>query len=507
MDMPVTITAMTYTGSSSNVQTTMVKIGVIKTIVLFAPATTVSKNETPELSFEAYDQFGNKLTKYVDVYGAVGSPLLTLTGVTVTEKTDGTAKFEVAAASTVNKGIANLSVSVINSGKMSQLTINVQDEAKPVRVAVDASVLVKTMEFELLGAEQDFDFGESGGGVLVYDQYDREIDTDDMATLFAAGGKTYTVKLTSSDVAKLTMGLNGGAQGVTQTLTASTDYTTLKAAGLGSATLTVELLENATVVDTASTTLNVVDADDVKSYELEKVSSAIYTSVANGSAAVARDSRYDATPAVYGKTSAGAKVLLEGTPLVGASLTNTNDFVFGSGFTGATSAAYAYDAVKVNATKLDDPAKTSAETTLTVNVLHNGAVRTLTTGITSSTAAPVAASISTSGVGSDDAITLSALVNGDGLDGQYLVDYMPQNGLSATAPFKFRITDQYGSRAMAFAQFRVAKAADGGSVTDIVFDANGQIDAATSLVDGASYWISAITDNGLVKTVKVTTNY
>ena len=483
MDMPVSITAMSYAGGTSTVQTTIVKAKTVNTITLFAPANTVAVGETPTIEFEAYDQFGNKVTKYSDINGKV-----TFTGLTLSEKTDGSGKLTVSAP--LVKGVTTLSAVVSNSGKMSMITLNVQDAAKPAKIVLNSGEFVNAME---VNATQNLVVGE-GEGIEVYDQYDRKMEDADVTTAFG-GGAAYRIDITNTASAKVAIGTATLNNIGTSVLTA--------AATEGSDTISVTLRDvvNATNLSTVQISFSVIKTTDIVDYTINEVTSPIYTSIGRtaGAANAARavDTRYDAEYKVYGKTSSGAKVLLAGTPVNNAYVSNTEDFV-------VTTSNGAYDVTRVNAIRPIDPAKTTAETKVTVNLLHNNKLTALTTNLTSSTAAPVAKSIAVSSASNDMDSATQAETHG-----LYLVDYVASTGAAApAASFRFRITDQYGSRAMAFTAFHVAKATNAAGATiatnGITISAEGQVTVTGAHAAGNSYWISASTNNGLVKTVKLT---
>lgn len=478
MDMPVSITAMSYAGGTSTVQTTIVKTKTINSITLLAPSETVAAGETPTIEFEAYDQFGNKVTKYSDINNKVS-----FTGLTLTEKTDGTAKLTTSAA--LVKGTTTLTAVVSNSGKMSTLTLNVQAAAVPSKLVLDNSSIVYAME---VNAVQTLTLDEDEA-IMVYDQYDRQIESADIDTLFAAGA-AYKVTVAAAGT-KVTSNVAN--------VTAVGDIDLTAAATEGSDTVTFSLVDvvNSKTLSTVQVSLAIIKTTDIVDYTINTVDSPIYASIATGGAARAVDSRYDAEMEVYGKTNSGAKVLLAGTPVDMAYVSNTDDFVI-------TTTAGAYDVVRVNAIKPADLTKTGAETVLTINVLHNNKLTALTTPIKSSTAKPVAKSISTTSADNDDDVATQAQTNG-----LYLVDYNYTTGAAnPSASFKFRISDQYGSRAMQFTSFKVVKATDntGASTvtTGLSISSAGQVTVTGTHVAGNSYWISASTDNGLVKTVKLT---
>jgi len=507
MDMPVTITAMTYTGKSSQVQTTMAKAKKIHSITLLAPSATVAIGERPEIGFEAYDQHGNRITKYSEIKTFVSE-----VGFDITQKVDGTAKFKLTAAATANKGVTTLTSVVNATGKMSTININVQDVAKPSRLAIDTTPIVTAMEH---GATQKVGLvdGEDGE-IKIYDQYDREMDKDDINNAFTTGilvqtptgpvTKTYAVVATSTS-AQVTL---GGTLA-----TASSDVTvTANASSGGAGTIQFTLVDTAAptvALSTVSTSIAVIQTTDIIDYTINPISAAIYTSNQAGDTTTwtDREKAYAANPKVYGKTNSGAKVLLAGSPIVGTSVDNTDFYV--------TVATGNFKAVKVMANKFTDPAKTGSTTKVTLSLLHNGKLTAVSTDIKSTTVAPYSVDIITEGDSlSDDVVTGVAAT---ALNGRYVVGYTPAPGDAATVAadptatpavvgnntglhFIFKNKDQYGKYAQPFANFYISQQT--GTFGSLSINADGQLTVTTPSA-GASFVITGVTTNGLVKNVKV----
>ena len=494
MDMPLSITAMSY-GGTSTVNTSLVKSKEVDTIVLMAPEETVAVGETPDIAFEAYDQFGNKVTKFADIVKAVS-----FTNIHISENTDGTARLQASKGDNgqdtltkLSEGTIALAANVKNSPKMARLTLNVQKPAVPSKLVLNKDDIVSAME---TGATQDITIDE-GEAVTVYDQYDREIESDDLDTFLKTGGYTVAVNSTS----------NGAISVGTYAFNAAGNDETLTAGTAGSGTVTFTLLKGAKSLSTVSMSFAVVKTDDIVDYTISDVDKAIYTSMKNLADVKDSDTRYDATYEVYGKTNSGSKVLLadkdaNGYDLVDSvSVSNTDDFYVASAGKGG------YDYASINAIKPVDQTKTGAETTVTVNIFHNKKLISKTSTLKSSTVKPVASKITTTGA-TDEAFTISVA----DLTGAYLTDYTTAGASVAKSAkdtvtgdtLRFRITDQYGSRAMNFSSFKVVKSEGAGSsITDLTLSGN-QVTAVAAAASGKSYWISASTSNGLVKTIKVT---
>ena len=228
----------------------------------------------------------------------------------------------------------------------------------------------------------------------------------------------------------------------------------------------------------------------------------MYTDHTSGVAtATLRQVDYEFNPTVYGTTSTGAKVVLRGTPLLGATV-DSSDFTVVKGANGGAS-----DNVEVVANTLADATKTGSSTTLSVTLMGaDGAIHTVTTPIKSSTSAPVASALgvtcdtSLAGISqSDDVITVT-LADADALGikaNNYISKYDATSGNGTHAAFYFAPTDQYGQTSMPLSQ--VVVVSDGG--TGLAVDSTGMITIAPTATGTAT--ISAVV-GGLVKTIQVT---
>lgn len=497
VDMPVTITAMTYAGKTSTVQTTLAKAKVLNNITLLAPSATVAANETPEIGFEAYDQHGNRITRYSEIAPFVNSPQQ---GFTIEEKVDGTAKFVMTG---VPKGLTTLSVVVSATGKMSTLNINVQDTAKPSRLAIDNSVLVAAMED---GATQSIGLvGSTPKGIKVYDQYDREMSKGDITANFeASAGVTvgkYHIAITNNtnQVGIDTAEFDAGDDVLGLTATA--------AAG-GSDSVKFTLKERTAtgfkIHSEVTASMAVIKTVDIVDYTMSTFDKPIYASI---NANTAQEQAYKAEVEVYGKTRGGAKVILAGTPILGSAVENAVDFAVlnGSG---------AWDAVTIVANATLTPARPSATTLVSVNLFHNDKVSALTTNLESSYVAPTAKTIvATASTGytlSEDKMSLT-VAQFNGMSTKSLVLFDGAGAATATlskAPFTFKITDSYGKTAMLPAQFKInivkANVANTTAMTVSTTPATYGIITASGATAGDVVYVTGITNNGLIKTVKIT---
>lgn len=478
IDIPVTITAMTYTGKVSSLNLTLRKASAVDTFVIKAPAYNIAINETKEIPFEAYDQNGGSLTKFSDLEG------ITLTGATLSANVDGTAVLK-----NIPKTIEGPTVitALTPSHNYSFKTFNILKAVYAKTLALSSSDLTRPVQ---AGDIRRLDFGYDWGGLSVKDQYDRLID-------MTGGTDTYRVQATSNNPAVVSV---AGIAKVGQ------NQILITAVAPGTATVTLELVSNenpSAVIDSKSTTLLVLKDDEIKGYVMDKVSNPLYagTDLSN---ITGRDSDYEANPIVYGTTVSGTKVELVGTPIVGATLDNTQDFAL-AGSVGA------YDSVIVYAGKLAANV-TESTTNLTVMILGNdGIIHSLNTPIKSTNAMPVANSIhmnidptdSVKGVSLDpDGNTLRVSIASGALAPNKVMQRFDANGSSSNrAEVYFYAYDQYSS---GIKLGRIFKVDSSSTLSDAQFDvtSDGTI-IGTGPVVGGTVTLTGVTSNGLLKTIKV----
>ncbi|WP_018212309.1 cell wall-binding repeat-containing protein [Desulfitobacterium hafniense] len=502
MDMPVVITGMTYTGKTSSLDLTLKKPSALDSLTLMAPAYDIAVTESKAIPFTAVDQDGDPVTKYDDIVDEV-----TFSNATLYKNVDGTATLK----NTKQNNDGPLVVTAMTkTGKYSTLTLNIQKVAKADKLTLDSSVLVSAME---VGASQSIDVGYDAGGLEVKDQYGRTMDLV---------GEPGDYEVTASVSANAPFTVSGSAYG--------RDAITINAGGAaGSGTVTFSLVDRTnpgTAIDSKSFTVSVLTNDDIKGYTIATIDKAIYTSATTTTTSAtltAADKDYAASPKVYGKTSAGAKVVLAGN-VVGNVYVDSGNFI-------AYKKDSTYEGVRVVAKKFSDPAKTEGSATLTVVLNTPDGIETLTTPVKSTTAAPVAETIdvnvttapaagqTVSGISytNGDTITIdTSLVTIDTTTNPYITRH-GLNGAEVTrAPFYFYAKDQYGKKAMSLAQISVVgnvieKDDDGVVVNNNVanafeIDENGKITTFNPPgTAGHTYSvkITAVTTNGLVKTIEL----
>lgn len=491
IEMPVVITAMTWTGKTSQINTTLKKQAEVDTFTLFAPSESIASDESKEIPFIAKDQNGNEITKYSDLNDKVD-----LQGAYFERQSDGTAK--VKNDKVINNGtnpIPHVISAVTKTGHYSSITVNIQKPAIADELKLDTAVLKSIMQAQSVagnGATQSIDFGWDNGGLAVKDQYGRDID---MTTL-----DNHDYKVVASSTNSAVIKLNS-----TEATTGQTNIA-IQAVGVGSATVKFELKDaSGKVIDTKSQVFTVLADKDIKDYTIDTVAKPIYVVNTKGSSVTDAEAEYKANPKVYGTTSTGAKVVLRGNAVEGATVTN-DDFTVFSGAEGGN-----YKSVKVVANKLDDLAKTGSSTTLTVTILGaDGLIHTVTTDIASSTEKPKAVSMdayvetSVLGISRDgDVVTLAPQGRSYAdLLGNNLTKYDPATGAKSKQNVYFCPVDQYGKEGSELSRVAIVEAETtrvAGSTFAV--DKTGKITGTA--MKGDEITITGVTSNGLIKTIKL----
>lgn len=514
MDMPVTITAMTTTGKVSTLNVTLKKQAALDTFTLVAPSFDIAIKETKEIPFLAYDQNGKQITKHSELKNEV--TFSDTNRMNLVENVDGTAKLVV--GSWTAKG-PQIITAMTKSGKLSTLTLNIQDAVKADQLEVSNSKI----NYLTKNATQEYDFWDKGG-LTAKDQFGRTMDMQ------SYNKYSYKVKANSNDTNVVTVaGTDPGA---------GTGKLTLTAVNPGTATITFELYESSNptqIISTKTLTYTVVDAKDVVGYTIDAVSAPVYaavartvsgtaltdtvwtgsstsgsiiatgTSIQNGltssSAITKAQEKYAANPSIYGLTSSGQKVKVGSGVAITASIDNTSDFLlinnnWNYGNPGA------FDGVKVYAKDLDQN-RTSASTNLTVTIkdLNDGSVKTVSTPITSSTVKPAAVSLDLKvktqvegvKVDGDTVYVMASSAAAIFTSGGFMTDY-----LGTTAAVRFQAKDQYGKDAAPISYF----ATSGIKGTNFSVAPNGEITMVTPVAND-EITVTAITSNGVAKAVKI----
>ncbi|MBZ9625202.1 cell wall-binding repeat-containing protein [Clostridium sp. FP2] len=499
IDMDVVITAMTWTSKSSQLNTKIRRQAEASRFQLQAPNEDIASGESKVIPYAATDQNGLPLTKYEDLRN------ITFTNAVATRDNNGNLLLK--NIPVTNNGTSSItqviSASVPNSTNgYSSITVNIQKPALADTLFLDTDVLNTIMQSSYgseSAAEQTIDFGWDAAGLEVRDQYNRAIDMDDATD---AVGKKYKVVPTSSDTNVIKV--SGYA-------TSGQNQISISAGNVGSSTVRFDLVDTTTnkVLDSKSQTLTVIKNSDIKGYIMDQATEAdtLFANHVKGTTPTKSELNYDFNPTVYGKTSTGAKVVLRGTPITGARLTNS-DFEI---YTGTGNRNFAPDEIEVGANKLD-AAKTGSTALLTIsiegydsddNLTKNS--YSVTTVIKSSTADPIATKIkaafdtSIAGVTEkDDVITIDR--NADQaaiglLPGNYMTRTgVDGNGTRSKAVY-FRAYDQYSSKSTTVQQVQTV----GTTTSGFEVDRSGKIiHAATANGDVK---LTGMTNNGLAATI------
>ncbi|TGE33808.1 cell wall-binding repeat-containing protein [Desulfosporosinus sp. Sb-LF] len=528
MDMPTVITAMTWTGKTSSLNTTLKKASKVDTFTLMSPSYSIAVNEGKAIPFTALDQNGVALTKYSDLKTAD----LTISNAYLTENTDGTATL--IAGKDDGTGFANDGQQVITAttttGKYSSLTLNIQKYAKADELALDSSVLLSNMQS---GSSQGVDFGWNYGGFTVKDQYGRVFDMVGKAAGAAINSTpayNYEVLATTSGAVSVVGNdrtetvTNGapiayGANGIR--IQANSGLTTTG----GTGTVTFKLVNTLdghagtvadpyTVIDSKSVTIQVLKNTDIKDYTMDTVAKPIFadasTSTTSGAIAARTDfgrlDDYAANPYVYGKSASGSKVVLADGSVLAANV-DSSDFVV----TDASSySPFGYKNVAVYAKTLGDNVTTSS-TTLSVTIMGaDGLVHSVTTPVTSSTASSVPTKIQAAVNTFMPGVTLNdvgdvAHVSQTYLSTGKLLARTDTSGSNANRSLGLyiRAIDQYGSKAAPLSQLIVvSKTHADGTASDFAVGSDFRISSAAPQV-GDVITLSGVSSNGLVKTIKI----
>jgi len=524
MDMPTVITAMTWTGKTSSINTTLKKAASINTFTVMSPSESIAVYEGKAIPFTALDQNGVALTKYSDLK----TTNLTISNAKLFENADGTASL---LAGPNGEGFTTDGQQVItattNTGKYSSVTINIQKFAKADTLVLDTSVLLTNMQH---GSDQSVDFGLNYGGFTVKDQYGRVFDMQGKSTggqnVVAFPDYQYAVQATTTTDAAIQLGGRDNAKvasagsinalayggngikisavagdttkGLSGTVTfklvnllqkwatsgaaVGTDsnavgYVPVHVAGTAivadPAHPTLVELYNLNSIDTKSTTLSVLKDDDIKGYTMDTVTNPIFadsdSTNTTGGAVNMRVDDFAANPSVYGTTASGSKVVLVKNSVIGANVDSADFGVEDVSAGNKISLAHptTYDGVSVFAKTLLNNVTTSS-TNLSVTIMGaDKKVHSVTTPIKSSTATPVASKLVASvatylpGVTLNDAGDIAHVGVSDIAAGMIMTRY-DAAGTKGTgrAAVYFYGKDQYGTKADPLSQIVVLSIKD-----------------------------------------------
>lgn len=542
MDMPVTITAMSYQGAPSSLSLTLKKQAAVDSFTLMAPSYNVASGELKQIPFVAYDQNGSQMTKFTDLNNNVTltgfNGISTNDGGGFVQNPDGTASLWVRAAnnSSTTQSTPQVLSAVTKTGKLSTVTLNIQPTPKANALTLDTTKVVSAMQE---GANERFDFGLNYGGFTVNDQYGRAMDMTGLggnASLYevvatTTGGALNVDTLNHAEAPLGTLGTSVayGGTGITVIantgLNANTNRTQTVNFYLIKVADQANVLAGQTnlAIDSKSVTFSVVQNSDITAYTIDAVTAPIYASVTTPGAITAQNQDWGANPYVYGKTSSGSKVMLATTQPNGQNLVqsvavdNTNNFTVNNRSKGLVSAVgNAYDTVRVLANQLD-ASQTSASTNLTVSLFGaDNLIHTVSTAITSSNVLPVAKSLNlytdaSQGMHMSDDGTTLYLDNATGMSnfaGALIARENAEGSNANRQNIWFYTKDSYGKKATAVTNLYVV----GTSTTNATVTSASIVDGVVttnlgSQLLGSSVTVTGVTANGLALTIKVVKNY
>jgi uncharacterized protein YjdB len=513
-DMPVVITAMTWTGKTSSINVTLKKQAQLDSLSLQEPAQEVAANDTSvTIPFTAVDQNGTTLTKFSDI-----NPYVTLSS-NATASSDANGNYQITLNGPFTANGTQVVTATTSTGKYSSININVQKNWVADSLSLSSTELVSSMA---TGATQGIDFGYNDGGLIAYDQYDRKIN-------MTQSPGNYEVVATSS---------NPTVVGITDTASDASPYAAggtglvLTAGATGTSTVTFDLIDKtnpSAIIDSKSQTISVQTTANITGYTIDQLTTPIYAGKypgyvldITGQQYANSGTDYDANPVVYGTTASGAKVKLaegQGT-VVAATVDDTSDFsVLSNNPLGNP------DGIDVQASAPSNNA-TTASATLKVSVKGvDGKIYVVSTPVTSSTAAPIASSLGLAVATQDAGVTvdstgnnvtintLTANLTNDGLQNNDYITYLKpasdstpgdlDGKASAAEAVYFQPNDQYGEKDSAMASITQTAATVNGETSSTVFvSSTGQLQN----IDPTKTTVISVTGvaNGQVKAITLT---
>jgi len=407
VDTPITITAMTPTGSSSQYQFTLSKPSTVTTFTISSPEDTVISGDDVVLPFTAEDQDGNEITDTTTLNNALTnkdiSVNVSLQGATDPEfvrGSDGKAVLYISIEDIGDTATTCYVSSNTSTGGYSSITFTVEPSTDPDSMTINSSSFVKTMA---TGASQEIYLSD----FTILDEYDSAYSLDSY-------NPDYAIFAFTSDSTKVAIDANTVTT-LGNSITGAGDFY-VEATGTGSATVTYVLAPNTAAnqaattassitekVTSVSTTFTVVKNTAVTSYAIDDFStlyaadSDTYGTVTLGSPATRRYG-YAGWATVYGKTSSGTRVLLpvknaNGDPVIAGVSTSNKDF---SAYSDLDMESNNHTTkVMAFANGYTTTGQTSSTGTLSVaiNSLDGTDVTTVSSSLASSSAEPVATSI------------------------------------------------------------------------------------------------------------------
>jgi hypothetical protein len=309
------------TGGNSKIEIAVNGAKEIADVSLIAPSSRIGKTSVGEIELQAKDQYGNAMSAD-DVVAAAGASKLTIvagnssifTLNTVAKNSDGKAVVRVNA---VEKGTANLTVTVNSTGKSSTLSVTIVDAKYPQSV---------TLAPDFTKAVYD---GANGGVITLKasfkDQYGDDINGDTTASL---------VKITLDNSNFLV----GGGNTVSTTIKNLVDNGVAITANAKNATTTVKVelfkeTAQTNVYDTKTQVLTAAKGDEALTYQVEDLGTILATDVAAASTSDA--TKYTKTVKINAVDASGTKVALPAAALQSVVAGDANVTVAGNVVTGA----------------------------------------------------------------------------------------------------------------------------------------------------------------------------
>lgn len=239
-----------YAGKVATYEINVPALAVVKTFYLYAPTEIVAEGEKVEIPFEAYDQFGNRITSYEVLDAATdANGVLRFTAsngsIDFEKNKDGSAKLVYTAPDSGAEPNFDLPVyisSVVIGGNISNISFAVKDKAVPTVVVGLEGVTLNIMEGASIKIEPK--------NVKVQDQY----------------GRTFLWKDYEGDDK---LELSSGNESVAAVAKAKDDHFVVTAETKGKATLTLSIDGEAS--SGYRFTVNVVKPEDVVEYEIADV--------------------------------------------------------------------------------------------------------------------------------------------------------------------------------------------------------------------------------------------
>jgi uncharacterized protein YjdB len=522
-DMPVGITAVTYTGKSSSFKGTLKRQETLYKITLQPPTAAVAQNDTSvTIPFTAVDQDGDAITAYSSFFDSKGDPLYTFSsGTTLVKNADGSASIVLTAPSNAGFGATgDLTVTATTtSGQQSSVNIDIEKNAGAYSLTLGSSIVTA---MEQGGSNQSLgvvNTSNNPGGLFVVDQYGRNLD-------LANNPGSYEITASSSDNNVIALKDTNGDE---IPVAVGTSAITLTAGQPGSATVTFNLIDTSKpaaqqLLDTKSEVISVVQYSSITGYTLSSWTTPIYAWPGLDVAEDQDPPNYQkwagaAYIPIYGKTASGAEVQLSD------KAPNGQNTVLGVSFDSPYfrqvtigDPTVPEDGVQIMG--YVDPSNTSTTETgnFTVSIMGtDGVVQTITQAISSSSAPQVASSVNVSVSSTTPGISVDSTGNNitintnfvnltsDGLAaGDYLTLFKPSSDTTSTDLAGQKIylypTDQFNMENLPINVIQTSATVNGVATNTQYVSSNGQI--LVTPTPGTEISLTGVCD-GQTKSIKL----